>query len=635
MRRQRHKLQVSTFPFLAVLLGAMGALILLLLVMDRRSKIVARNKALEIHSQLLAARAKNDATHRQEELARRAEWERKRLEIHNLLLEQEKALAQQRADLDTELAKLNHDLGAEKKSLSALEKDVLEQRTRLDVKNQLLIQMRQGSARTAKLDDASKQEVEKLTRELASLERTLQEAKALRLRKQETYSLVPYRGTRGEGRRPVYIECTADGLVFQPEGKRLDGRDFSTGAFRAEVGRRGIALVREPYDPERPSRPPAPPATTPYVLFLVRPNGLESYYDATSALRGFELDFGYEFVDADWVFDFSKAPRFAAQRGARGEGRGASNNTNGGIGSSGSPGVPRGGGQPALGAPSTAIGATGSTLGANRNNGNVSPGMTDQRGNFGDGGYSQSGIGHGLPGTGFTPRLGPARSGDAANGAGGSSYEPSGGVPHTSESGGHIGGTQSKGQNPTVSQEVSWRGSGPMGATPQAVGPAGGTNPRQGTPGLPGGSAGHAEVSGDGADSRPADPVARLTPPSPFDISRDDSKKDRPPPSLGRLFANRDYVMTIECFANVVALYPSSQVFSAANGPTQDNSDAALVLAVRKLMERRQATVRSGEAPYRPMLRFQVHPDALRTYFHVYPLFEDLHIPMTRENLPS
>ena len=41
MRRQRQKLQVSTFPFLAVLLAAMGSLILLLLVMDRRAKIVA------------------------------------------------------------------------------------------------------------------------------------------------------------------------------------------------------------------------------------------------------------------------------------------------------------------------------------------------------------------------------------------------------------------------------------------------------------------------------------------------------------------------------------------------------------------------------------------------------------------
>ena len=41
MRRRRHTLQVSTFPFLAVLLCTMGALILILLVLDRRAKLAA------------------------------------------------------------------------------------------------------------------------------------------------------------------------------------------------------------------------------------------------------------------------------------------------------------------------------------------------------------------------------------------------------------------------------------------------------------------------------------------------------------------------------------------------------------------------------------------------------------------
>ena len=190
----------------------------------------------------------------------------------------------------------------------------MEQRARLDLKNQLLIQMRQGIARSSKLNDAANQDVEKLARELATLERALREAKALKLQKQETYSLVPYRGKLGEGRRPVYVECTNDALVFHPEEQRMEGRDFSTATFRAEVERRGIALVRTPHDPEQPHRPPAPPPTSAYVLFLVRPDGLESYYRHTAALRGFDFDFGYEFVDADWVLDFTQTPRFAGQQ---------------------------------------------------------------------------------------------------------------------------------------------------------------------------------------------------------------------------------------------------------------------------------------------------------------------------------
>ena len=45
MRRPRSRLTVSTFPFLAVLLCAMGALILLLLVFDRRAKEAARSRS--------------------------------------------------------------------------------------------------------------------------------------------------------------------------------------------------------------------------------------------------------------------------------------------------------------------------------------------------------------------------------------------------------------------------------------------------------------------------------------------------------------------------------------------------------------------------------------------------------------
>ena len=43
--------------------------------------------------------------------------------------------------------------------------------------------------------------------------------------------------------------------------------------------------------------------------------------------------------------------------------------------------------------------------------------------------------------------------------------------------------------------------------------------------------------------------------------------------------------------------------------------------------------VRPGEAPYHPMIRFQIRPDGLRSYYVVYPLLEGLGVPMTRENL--
>src|SRR5260370_3728050 len=78
MKRRRHSLQVSTFPFLAVLLCAMGSLILLLLVIDRRAKVVARSKALEAVNQASAEDEKAAA-------ASRDERERRRQTLHEQL----------------------------------------------------------------------------------------------------------------------------------------------------------------------------------------------------------------------------------------------------------------------------------------------------------------------------------------------------------------------------------------------------------------------------------------------------------------------------------------------------------------------------------------------------------------------
>src|SRR5262249_3501480 len=51
------------------------------------------------------------------------------------------------------------------------------------------------------------------------------------------------------------------------------------------------------------------------------------------------------------------------------------------------------------------------------------------------------------------------------------------------------------------------------------------------------------------------------------------------------------------------------------------------------MIERRQALLRTGEPPYRPIIRFLVQPDGQRSFYLAYPLFERLGIPMVRQNL--
>src|SRR5262249_22739791 len=41
--------------------------------------------------------------------------------------------------------------------------------------------------------------------------------------------------------------------------------------------------------------------TRPYIMLLVRPDGIHRYYQAQAALRDLALEYGYEFVDASWI----------------------------------------------------------------------------------------------------------------------------------------------------------------------------------------------------------------------------------------------------------------------------------------------------------------------------------------------
>ncbi len=795
MRRSRHKLQVSTFPFLAVLLGAMGALILLLLVMDRRSKVVARNRALEAHAEMVAARTKMQNYQAQDEEAARAEWERKRQELHELLRGQEQELVQERDNLDAKLKTLNQDLSKEQQALLGLEKTILDERNRLDVKGQLLAQMRQGLAQYAQRDEKSRQEVEKLALDLAQLERALQEAKALKSQESESYSLVPYRGKLGEGRRPVYVECTSVGMVFHPDEKSLYNSEFDTQTFRTEVQRRGVDLVKEKREPGRPPTPRS--STNPYVLFLVRPDGTEMYYKAVAALRGFDLDFGYEFIDAQWVLNFSGGSGFTGQTplpggpprspnpsrvvtalpdfptppplppgyGAGGQSLASGATSGGGSPGYGSPGYGPGGGPGGPGSPTgqygpyrAGYGPPGS--GSPRGDGMPAPPSTSGgtggagQGGFGSGngggdgprlgpiaaatplpdfGSGQNGAGGGagpngygpgnnsggppLPGTGVArggsqgnaqqqyAQGGAPGSGNAVGVATGNGYGQSTGGPSLPGSAGsqsvnqgygqqatNQGGVPGQGNSPAVATLSPRNGNGPGTNTagpPQGPGTgqavnqgngqqttnqggvqgqgnvAGGApgpnngDPQSADPNQPQGADGTAwrgsqgsaaqnsgnqgsggtllgkAPPGSGGDPGPMNPLARMASRTPYDDIQRGPKKPAPSPSVGRMLANRDYMLTVECFKDVVALYPGGQVFSMTNGADQKKLDEAIVRSVLQLIARRQATVGAGETPYRPMLRFQIHPEAMRTYFHVYPLFENLHIPLTRENLDS
>src|SRR5207245_1127904 len=90
----------------------------------------------------------------------------------------------------------------------------------------------------------------------------------------------------------LYLECSPAGIIFHPDRLTLIG----SAELRAEVERRVTGLRQEKTGKG---------SSNPYLLMLVRPDGVTNYYRAMQALGGLKVDFGYEFIDADWVLDFS------------------------------------------------------------------------------------------------------------------------------------------------------------------------------------------------------------------------------------------------------------------------------------------------------------------------------------------
>src|SRR5437870_6619758 len=209
MRRRTPRLQVNTFPFLAVVLCAMGSLILVLLVMERRAKAVARQKTRDASLAAAAERARKDDNQREE-------WERKRRALHELLMQRHAALLDDVRQLQAKSSVADRNLEHMGQELSAGAQKLAELRALLAQEEQARGARQAAVKQAAQNDQIARAELERLAGELLQLEQTFAALEALRQREQSTYSLVPYKGRNGVSRRPIYIECTAAGIILHP-----------------------------------------------------------------------------------------------------------------------------------------------------------------------------------------------------------------------------------------------------------------------------------------------------------------------------------------------------------------------------------------------------------------------------------
>ena len=292
--RKRKKLEVSTFPFLAVLLCTMGALILLLLVMDKKAKKAALEKAYEaawVQSKNL--QAKTDIEKQNLESEKNA-WIKLKSEQHEELLKKEATLEKEIALLKIELSQL--DKNYEKSNSETSSGDLLKKEIALTNEKSKVHSLAKKLELEKANADKNLKENKELTEKIASMELILKEMKFSIDKDKFAFSIVPYFGKNGLNRKPLYIECNESGILFFPDQTLIPSNDESENLKNEILNR--TSLLREYLQQTL-----GPKESTPYLMLLVRPGGITNYWKLQSIIKPMDIDFGYELVDKIWVLD--------------------------------------------------------------------------------------------------------------------------------------------------------------------------------------------------------------------------------------------------------------------------------------------------------------------------------------------
>jgi hypothetical protein len=730
--RKRKKLEVSTFPFLAVLLCTMGSLILLLLVIDKQAKKAALEKLF---------------------LAKTINGDSKELEFQKIddFLEKEKALKS-----EIEKLKLNNARNKTEATKNIGQDKNLETLKRLEIQIAGILKDETVLKNTLENKLQGNREIENGNKTASSsllrLEASLEELKKSKEKEKATYSIIPYTGKKGLNRKPLYLECVEKGVVFHPDGK-LISPELEPTIFLMELESRceqlKTYLVEQLGDPD----------ASPYLMLLVRPDGISNYWGLQTIIKRLDLDFGYELIDQGWSLEIPRdisAPDpktlskinkplvkpavLAGNSGPNKNGVSSLINPIAGI-----PPAPPGLGNSVNSTRSVGLGdkqkiLTGGNIGQsidkqNEKNGNegfatgknagksssvnsnkkpvYSAGGTIPNGS-GFGNFPRRGEGYSPPDkggkNGFLPdddlrgidpysiannrrnngspdssiprqtdipgvnnqkMVGRENVADvSANNFGGGSerispYGGGGALPGNSNSGSKSGfadGNGSSGKKVEIGGGDEEKNKAQTGQSTSNLNGAPGegkitSDGAQGAPsnskGMPGQGTPQINVTLGKKDKEPESAnlsQSRTTyspeedgPPS--DTPDAISKVATPLPELGprkskapiplkaaRLFAERDWILFVECRFEGLILHASRKYYSAEFLMTEKGA-AEFLEEIQALIFKKQSTVRPGESLYRPQVRFLVWPDGTRSYHIAYPKLQASNINQTRQNL--
>ncbi|TWT31773.1 hypothetical protein [Blastopirellula retiformator] len=278
---RRNSLEISLFPFLAVLICTVGALIVLLVVLVQQARASADSAPAQVE-----VSAEPEAT------PPPAAPSIPLAELEDL----RRLRTEQREQLDEERLQL----GGIEDHIRRLTTEI----RRLDDQVKLLQQQRD-----AKMSDQAEidRQLDEVRRQMAEAQQKLDEEREKAAKKKPSYALIPYDGPNGTRRQPIYVECMGDRVVLQPEGIELYGADFRPPLGAGNPLDAALRAVREYRMKQNPNSP------DPYPLLVVRPDGAESYAAARDAMLSWDAEFGYELVDDELELQYPPSDPFLAQ----------------------------------------------------------------------------------------------------------------------------------------------------------------------------------------------------------------------------------------------------------------------------------------------------------------------------------
>lgn len=260
----------SLFPFLAVLLCTMGALVLILM--------------------LSVAGAQSATTQILNELEEQYQLEEAKLELV-------------KSGLSEKMAENRITLEKKRLALQAIEQHIDELLEELDQLEKQLELVDSAQEDGKKSEEQLEKEISELEKQLAEATEKLQQTLEDPNGDKPIFAIIPYDGANGTHRRPIYLECNDKGVIIQPEGVVLAPEDLNPPYGPGNPLDSALRTIRAEF-----------PSTTgsvtnnPYPLLVVRPSGIRHYMKARAAMSGWDDQFGYELVSEDLDLAYPPGP---------------------------------------------------------------------------------------------------------------------------------------------------------------------------------------------------------------------------------------------------------------------------------------------------------------------------------------